>query len=191
MPGEYIEKLQDFARTVGGSFSYDKQPTSTLRGKGWSRAEITIPDGSRQIHYIAFSGTNTAEVYSGFYAACKLSPGIFCRITEKDGFSRLVSSFSSYNMRSGRPEFDKRLHSACNNKDFLVKLARDHESARFLINAIKRPLRFEVMTNEKGLLHGIKGSAMVISLNTNDWIVDHERLTYLLTGFRQLTDHIG
>ena len=191
MPGEYADKLKAFANQVNGEFSYGNKPTSTLTGKGWSRAEIRIPNQGREIRFIAFSGTNTAEVHSGFYAAGRLAPGLFCRITEKDGFSRLISTFSSYNMKSGRPDFDKNLHVACNHKDFLLKLSRNHDTANFLIKVIRRPLRFEVMTNEKGILHGEKASAMVISLSTNEWIVDTARLLGLLSGFRHLVTHMG
>ena len=191
MPGEYADKLKAFASQVNGEFSYGKNPSTTLRGKGWSKAEIRIPNPGREIRFIAFSGANSAEVYSGFYCLGKIAPGVFCRITEKDGLSRLVSTFSSYNMKSGRTDFDKKLHVACNNKNFLLKLTGDHDTARFLVNTIRRPLRFEVMTNEKGILQGEKASAMVISLNTNEWIVDEYKLNELLAGFRLIVNHMG
>ena len=186
MSGEYPEKLKVFAREVNGVFSYGSNPSTTLRGKGWSKAEIRIPGPGYEIFYVAFSGTNSSEVYSGFYAAGKLPAGLFCRITEQDGFTRLISTFSSYNMKSGKAEFDKKLHTACNNKDFLLKLSGNHETAHFLKQSIRRPLRFEVMTNEKGLLQDQRRSAMIMSLHSNEWIVEKDALTSLLDGFRKI-----
>jgi hypothetical protein len=191
MSSEYSDQLKAFARLVNGEFSYGTQPSTTLSGKGWSKAEIRIPGPGKDIRYIAFSGTNSAEVYSGFYAEGKLPSGLFCRITEQDSFARLVGTFSSYKMKSGRPDFDKKLHIACNNKDFLLKLSRDHEVSGFLMQAIRRPLRFEVMTNEKGLLQEKRRSAMILSINTNEWMVDLKLLSSLLDGFRHLINRIG
>lgn len=191
MSGEYTDKLKVFAREVNGEFNYSRHSSTALKGKGWSRAEIRIPNPGKEISFIAFSGTSSAEVYSGFFAEGKLPADLFCRITEQDGFSKLISTFSSYKMKSGRNDFDKKLHIACNNKDFLLKLSGNHEIARFLMKAIRRPLRFEVMTNEKGLLQGKSTADMVISLNANEWIVDKTRLLDLLAGFRKLIGYIG
>jgi hypothetical protein len=188
---EFVEKLKSFSSSINGEFHHGKQSTTSLKRMGWSRVEIRVPDPAKEIHFIAFSGTNSAEVYSGFYAEGKLPANLFCRISEQDAFTKLMSTFSSYKMKSGKPEFDKRLHTACNNKSFLLKLTGNHETSSFLTKAIRRPLRFEVMTNEKGILKGKKASAMVISLNTNEWIVDHDKLVYLLDGFRQIIRHIG
>lgn len=191
MYGEYVEKLKAFSRTVDGEYNYTSQPTTTLKRMGWSRVEIRIPHSGADLFYIAFSGTNSAEVYSGFYAQRKLPARLFCRISQKDGFSSLLSTFSSYRMKSGRPSFDKKLQIACNDKGFLLKLTGDHGISSFLESHIQMPLRFEVMTNEKGILKDTGESAMLISLNTNEWIVDQKQLMELMAGFRKLVDHIG
>ena len=188
---EYVEKLKTFSRSINGEFRHRKESTTSQKRMGWSKVEIRIPGPGKEIQFIAFSGTNGAEVYSGFYAEGNLPGKLFCRISEQDAFTRLMSKFSSFKMKSGKPEFDKKLHTACNNKSFLLKLTGNHETSAFLTKAIRRPLRFEVMTNDNGILSGNRESAMVISLNSNEWIVDHEKLHYLLGGFRQIIRNIA
>lgn len=190
MQSEYVKKLEAFAMQAGGDFNHSSQPTTSLNSKGWSKVEIRIPHRGTDLYYIAFSGPNSAEVHSGFYVAGKLPLKLFCRITQRDGFADLISTFSSYKMKSGRPAFDKKLHTSCNNKTFLLKLTGNQEAAKFLEKSIQRPLRFEVMSNEKGILKHENPSAMIISLNSNEWMVDRSMLTELLSGFRILVDHL-
>jgi len=185
------ETLEAFAHSVGGTFSHSTRPTTTLGGMGWSKAEIMIPGPGRPVYFIAFRGGNSAEEHAGFYAEGNLPSGLFCRITQQDGFTRLISTFSCYKMRSGNPGFDKKLHSACNKKDFLLKLSGNREAAGFLGQYIRGPMRFEVMTNEKGLLHDKGGNTMIISLNTNEWITDRSLLRELLAGFRHILSIVG
>ena len=191
MYGEFVEKLKAFSNLVDGEFHYTHQPTTALKRMGWSRVEIRIPHPKRDLFYIAFSGTNSAEVYSGYYAEGNLPSSLTCRITQKDSLSNLISMFNRNKMKSGRPSTDKMLNIQCNNKSFLLKLTGNHQVAAFLENSIKLPLQFEIMDNGRELLHRSHPTAMLITLNTNEWMVDHQKLKELLAGFKQLMDHLG
>ena len=79
MQSEYVKKLEAFAKQAGGDFNHSSQPTTSLNSKGWSKVEIRIPHRGTDLYYIAFSGPNSAEVHSGFYAAGKLPLKLFCR----------------------------------------------------------------------------------------------------------------
>jgi len=191
MYSEYVEKLKVFSELAGGEFKYTNHPTTTLKRMHWSRVEIRIPYRKTDLFFIAFSGTNSAEVYSGFYAAANLQKNLICKITQKDTFLSLINKFSNKKMKSGRSSFDRKLSITCNNKTFLLQLTRNHEVAKFLESNIQFPVQFEVISNEKGFIKSSKQSGMLISINANEWVIDQKMLMGLLDGFKLLVDHIG
>lgn len=191
MHSEYVEKLKAFSKLVDGEFSFTNQPTTTLKRVAWSRVEIRIPHSNTDLFYIAFSGTNSAEVHSGFYAKGGQHSGISCRITQKDGLLNLFSMFSKGTMKSGRSSLDNKLGIACNNKSFLLKLTGNHEAARFLEKHIRLPLEFAIGTNDKGILKQAGPSASLISLSSNEWMVEQKQLMELLEGFKNIVSVIS
>jgi len=191
MYSEYVEKLKAFSELAGGEFKYSNHPTTSLKRMGWSRVEIRIPHLKTDIFFIAFSGTNSAEVYSGFYAVANLQENLICKITQQDTFLSLINKFSNKKMKSGRSSFDRKLSITCNNKTFLLQLTRNHEIAKFLESYIQFPVQFEIVSNEKGFIKSCKQSKMLISINANEWIVDQKKLMSLLDGFKLVVDHIG
>lgn len=188
MQGDYISKLKEFASDVKGELTYDQHPTKTLNQAGWSRLTIRITHPKAPLYFIAFSGTSSAEVYSGFYAPAKLPANIHCKITQQDSFVRFLNRFKKNQMSSGRPTFDKQLSISCNNKQFLDKLTTDHEIAKFLEKTIRFPIRFEVKPIDKNILASNHNERSMITINSNEWIVDSKKLQTLLSGFTKIAN---
>jgi len=191
MYSEYVEKLKAFSKVAGGDFKYTHHPTTTLKRMHWSRVEIRIPYLKTDVFFIAFSGTNSAEVYSGFYAVANLQDNLICKITQKDTLLNLISKFSNKKMKSGRSSFDRKFSITCNNKTFLLRLTRNHEVAKFLESCIQFPVQFEVISNDKGFIKTCKQSDVLISISANEWIVDRQRLMDILNGFKLVVEHIA
>ena len=119
-----------------------------------------------------------------------LRENLKCTITEKDSILNLINIISNKKMKSGRPSIDNRLLITCNNKSFLLKLTGNQKVAKFLESNIKLPIKFEVVSNNKGFVKHYHHNDMLISINTNEWIVDQNKLTKMLDGFKLVVDHI-
>lgn len=186
MSTEYINKLKSFSDKIGGDFSESREPTTRLRGGGWSRVEIRLPIPQRNARFIAFSGTNTAEVYSGFYAESKLQEKLVCTITQRNKVLSLINNFNKLKIKSGRASFDKALSVLSNDKMFVHKLSSDKEIASFLETNLKLPMRFEVVSNISQYIKDVAPQRKLISISTNEWLVDEKQLMDLYAGFRMI-----
>lgn len=190
MSTEYVNRLKTFSDQIQGEFSHIRKAASAFKTSGWSRVEIKLPIPDRLASFIAYSGTNQSEVYSGFYGETKLDSKLSCIITQKDKVLSLLNTFNKLKVKSGRPSFDKHLSTICNDKQFVRKLTSDPEISRFLESNIKLPLRFEVISNYNGYIKSLSEETRLITINNNEWIVDGKKLTSLYEGFRTILDKI-
>ncbi len=149
---EYVEKLKKFADSVGGTFQYQNQATSTMKRVGWSRVDIKIPQAEKPIYYTAFSGTHSAEIYSGFFACIKLPSSIKCRISRKDPLDKLLRIFSSKSIKTNQPEFDKMFTVKASDGAIVRQLCGKKSILKFFELNLLPPLQFEIVSNEKGYI---------------------------------------
>lgn len=190
MATEYVNKLKSFSKNISGEFHHAGQQTKTMKRLGWSRVEIELPIPGRTARFIAFSGTNQAEVFSGFYANSSLSKKLVCTITQKDKVLSLLHSFNKLKVKSGRPSTDKKLSIISNDKMFVHRLTGNPEVARFLESTLKLPMRFEIISNFNGYINELDAGEQLISINTNEWIVDEKKLMSMYEGFRMILDQV-
>ena len=74
---------------------------------------------------------------------------------------------------------------------FIHKLTRNYEVAHFLENNLKLPMRLEVISNFNAYIKELKPEDKLISLNTNEWIVEHKSLNSLFDGFQLISNVIN
>lgn len=190
MSTEHVNKLRSFSDKIKGEFSETREPTTRMRGGGWSRVEIRLPIPQRNARYIAFSGTNRAEVYSGFYAESKLPEKLVCLITQRNKVLSLINKFNKLKIKSGRASFDKELSVLSNDKMFVHKLSSNAEIASFLETNLKLPMRFEVVSNINQYINDVATHRKLISINTNEWLVNEKQLMELYAGFRMILQQV-
>jgi len=188
---EYVEKLKKFADSVGGTFRYQNQATSTMKRVGWSRVDIKIPQPGAPIYYTAFSGTNSAEIYSGFFAITKLPQGLTCKIRRKDPLDKIFRFLGKNYIKTNQPGFDKQF-TVQGTKSTTAKQLSGKKSIRkfFELNLVP-PLQFEIIDNEKGFIKDMNEKTNLIALKTNEWMVDQKQLNILLDGFKLIMDELN
>jgi hypothetical protein len=188
---EYVEKLKKFADSVGGTFQYQNQATSTMKRVGWSRVDIKIPQPEKPIYYTAFSGTHSAEIYSGFFAGIKLPSGLKCRISRKDPLDKLFTIFGKKYVKTNQPGFDRMFTVKTNNSAIVRQLTGKKSIRKFFELNLVPPLQFEIIDNEKGFIKDINEKTNLIALKSNEWMVDQNQLNTLLDGFKLIMDELN
>jgi len=188
---EYVEKLKKFADTVGGTFKYQNQATTTLKRFNWSKVVIKIPQPNNTIYFTAYNETNSAEIYSGFFASTKLPSGTTCKISRKDPLDKLLRIFSSKSIKTNQPEFDKMFTVKASDGAIVRQLSGKKSIQKFFELNLLPPLQFDITNNEKGFIKELDEKANLITLKSNEWIVDQKQLKILLDGFKLIIDELN
>ncbi len=188
---EYVEKLKKFADAVGGSFQYNNKGTTFLKRFSYNRVVIKIPYLNNTIYFTAYSDSNSAETFSGFFASTKLPLSTKCKISRKDPLDKLFQIFGTKSVKTNQPGFDKMFTVKTSNIATVLRLIGKKSILKFVELNLLPPLQFEITDNELGLIKQLSNNTNLITLKSNEWIVDQKQLITLLDGFKLIVDELN
>lgn len=188
---EYVEKLKKYADAVGGTFHYSNQGTKSMVRVAWNRVEIEIPHLSTAIYFVAYSGNNSTDTYSGFFASTKLSSAISCKISRKDPLDKVFTIFRKKQIKTNQPGFDKMFSVSASNTAIVRQISGRKQIRKFLELNLNPPLQFEISNNEKGYIKSKSEKTNLVALKSNRWMVDQKQLNTLLDGFKIILEEVN